>query len=148
MDSNNLLPSIVTNCDDDIYTKNNTKNNTKTNDDYFLELLKDKTNDNELIETWKQWIDYRKSIKKKVTEMTAKRQIEFLLQQADPIECLRQSIRNGWQGLFPLKTYQTHIPKELSYEELLELTKKMTPEERQKTMQQYKPKNGKFIFSN
>ncbi|MEW6006148.1 MAG: hypothetical protein AB1695_12620 [Stygiobacter sp.] len=147
-DSNNLLPSIVTKCDYDIYTKTNTKNNTKTNDDYFLGLFNGKQINEEFLETWKQWIDYRKSIKKKVTEMIAKKQIEFILQQSNPIECIKQSIRNGWQGLFPLKTYQTHIPKELSYEELLELTKKMTPEERQKTMQQYKPNNGKFIFSN
>lgn len=58
-------------------------------------------------ETWADWVAYRKSIKKPITETTFKHQIRELekLHAAghDVNECISQSIANGWQGIFPPK---------------------------------------------
>jgi hypothetical protein len=49
---------------------------------------------------WDEWIKYRSEKKKPITERTANLQLKFLLAQPNPVECIEQSIRNGWQGLF------------------------------------------------
>ena len=49
---------------------------------------------------WTDWIEYRKEIKKPLTEISIKKQVGFLIQQPDPSECLNSAIRNHWQGLF------------------------------------------------
>jgi len=49
---------------------------------------------------WKEWIEYRQSIKKPLTVTSIGKQISFLLQQPNPVECIETAIRNGWQGLF------------------------------------------------
>lgn len=70
--------------------------------DYFINLLPIDVNQ-EFIEVWCEWVDYRKEIKKKITASTAKKQIEFLLKQPSPKECISISIKNAWQGLFEVK---------------------------------------------
>jgi hypothetical protein len=56
------------------------------------------------LETWDAWLEYRKSIGKPIKPASlleaAKKLAEFAGQQ-DLV--VRQSIANGWQGLFPLK---------------------------------------------
>lgn len=67
--------------------------------EYFVDMLPiDSKQD--FIETWNEWVDFRREIKKKLTKSTAKKQITFLLNQPNPIKCINQSIQNGWQGLF------------------------------------------------
>jgi hypothetical protein len=51
---------------------------------------------------WSEWLSFRASIKKPMSVVTARKQLEFLRQQSDFVECINQSIRNGWQGLFPV----------------------------------------------
>jgi hypothetical protein len=50
---------------------------------------------------------YRKKIRKPLTEhaieLTLKELAELCRQGNDPVEVLEQSIRNGWQGIFPVK---------------------------------------------
>jgi len=58
---------------------------------------------NQFREAWDEWIDYRMQRKKPVTEISARQQLKFLSQQPDPIGCIGESIRNGWQGIFELK---------------------------------------------
>jgi len=54
-------------------------------------------------EKWEEWTQHRKEIKKKMTPMTIKKQLQFLsLHQKDHIKIINRSIMNGWQGLFPL----------------------------------------------
>lgn len=56
------------------------------------------------LEAWDAWVRYRKEIKKKMTPMTQKQQLKFLAQNVpDHLEIIRNSIRNGWTGLFPVK---------------------------------------------
>lgn len=60
-------------------------------------------------EIWNDWIDYRHQRKKPVTEISCRQQLKFLSQQPDPAACINESIRNGWQGLFPIKEWNgTH----------------------------------------
>lgn len=67
--------------------------------EYFIDLLPiDSTQ--QFIEAWNEWVDFRKEIKKKLTKLSAKRQITFLINQPNPIKCINQSIQNGWTGLF------------------------------------------------
>lgn len=52
---------------------------------------------------WEEWEEYRKSIKKKLNDLTISKQISFLeKQKLDHVAILEKSIQNGWVGLFPL----------------------------------------------
>ena len=61
-------------------------------------------------ETFDAWISFRKGLGKKPKDWDAmfKKQVEWLkpFGEAMAIQILAQSIRNGWQGLFELKTNQ------------------------------------------
>ena len=50
-----------------------------------------------------EWVAYKKEIRKPISISTLTKQLKMLSLQADPIGCIEQSIRNGWQGLFELK---------------------------------------------
>jgi DNA-binding MarR family transcriptional regulator len=53
---------------------------------------------------WLEWTDYRKEAKKKLTLKTVAAQFKLLASLKSEklaIECIEQSIRNGWAGLFP-----------------------------------------------
>jgi hypothetical protein len=81
------------------------------------EIDKDKETGTELIVTeepfrfadpefelaWNEWIKFREEIKKKLTPTSVKQQLAFLSKQKNPAACIRQSIQNGWQGLFEIK---------------------------------------------
>ena len=62
-------------------------------------------------EKWIQWEKHRRQIRKKITPKSAEQQIKLLL-QCNPTtagEIIDNSIRNGYQGLFPPK-YQPQQP--------------------------------------
>lgn len=81
------------------------KNLNKETDSFFINLIPESLIKREgFIHVWKEWIEYRKSIKKKLTEFSVKKQLKFLELEPNPIEVINQSIRNQWQGLFPLKS--------------------------------------------
>jgi hypothetical protein len=71
--------------------------------DNFLNLLPDSFINKEFLSAWFDWIDYRFAIKKKLIEASAKEQINFLIQQPSPVNVIRESIKNQWQGLFKEK---------------------------------------------
>lgn len=53
---------------------------------------------------WEEWRRFRQYEKKKpLTESMMKKQLEWLAGQINPVGIIAKSIRNGWQGLFPLK---------------------------------------------
>ena len=53
---------------------------------------------------WEAWVAYRRELRKPLKPSTVKLQIRFLsVHQADHVEIIQTSIRNGWTGLFPLK---------------------------------------------
>jgi hypothetical protein len=81
----------------------NNVNKKRKSDKYFLSFLPDELNNNGFIESWKEWIEYRKEIKKALKESTAKKQLKFLLKQLDAIACIDQTIEKGWTGLFEIK---------------------------------------------
>jgi hypothetical protein len=56
-------------------------------------------------EIWREWIDYRREIKKPLTDRNAKAQLADLAKLAPSraVDCIRSSIANGYQGLFPEK---------------------------------------------
>ena len=54
-------------------------------------------------EKWSEWIEQRKQLKKKMTLLTIKKQINFLSQHIkNHITIIDRSILNGWTGLFAL----------------------------------------------
>lgn len=60
----------------------------------------------EFYNAWIEWEQFRKDIKKKLTPLTAKKQIKFLggAGEKNAIAIINQSITNGWTGLFKLST--------------------------------------------
>lgn len=55
-------------------------------------------------EVWSQWEAYRKELKKPLKPSTIALQVKFLTeQQSNHVAIIKQSIQNGWTGLFPLK---------------------------------------------
>ena len=56
-----------------------------------------------LSESIHEWIRYRKNIKKPLKQTQLDKQVAWLEKQPEPAECIDQSIRNGWTGLFELK---------------------------------------------
>lgn len=63
------------------------------------------TADDEWPELWADWQEHRRSIKKPLTLLSAKQQIKAMDEWGlgASIESLRQSLSNGWQGLFKPK---------------------------------------------
>ncbi len=62
---------------------------------------------------WEAWQQHRKEKKKSLTPTSMKLQLKFLEEnKEDHAEIIRNSITNGWTGLFPLKdTKQVRQPK-------------------------------------
>lgn len=56
---------------------------------------------------WAEWLAYRRQRRWSMAEPTARKQLEFLTEclarGQPPGDVIDASIRNGWQGLFPLK---------------------------------------------
>lgn len=72
--------------------------------------------------SWKEWVDYRKEIKKALKPSTEKKQISFLEKnQKDHVAIIDASIQNGWTGLFEIKgnfkkAQNTILPVDNKYE--------------------------------
>ncbi|MWN30986.1 hypothetical protein GQ595_00885 [Gilliamella sp. Pra-s54] len=83
-------------------TKDTIKNNItkKRNNDFDPMTAKPK---NVSVDVWKNWIDYRNSLGKKLQPQSWVKQSQMLEAQANPELIINQSIMNGWQGLFPIK---------------------------------------------
>lgn len=56
-------------------------------------------------EAWASWCQHRKEIRKPLTATTCKQQESVLGDHPNPDDVIRQSIANGWTGLFPEKTH-------------------------------------------
>jgi hypothetical protein len=76
------------------------------------------------LEQWARWEAFRIEKKKKLTPSTVESQIKFLsaYSEDEAIAIIEESIKNGWQGLFPLKPGQTPVVpmkpvKEVDYDE-------------------------------
>jgi hypothetical protein len=53
--------------------------------------------------SWEEWNQYLGQKRKKPTPMTIKKQLKILSKLSEPeaVNCINNSITNGWQGLFP-----------------------------------------------
>lgn len=67
--------------------------------------IPEKLNVPEFLDAWRNWEQYRKEIKKKLTPRTIELQLKKLAQYTpeEAAQMIVQSIENGWQGLFPLR---------------------------------------------
>lgn len=102
----------------DEYSKiNNTRGEEKIE---ILEFEDDESN-----EAWKQWIDYRKSMRKPVRGQTKDRQLRLLrsLTGQERVATINQSITQGWTGLFEVKSYKKQQKNEYSTDLLAAITK-------------------------
>ena len=56
------------------------------------------------VNSWNDWVEFRKEIKKKLTPTSIKKQLEFLEEhKLIHTEIIKQSIKHGWTGLYSLK---------------------------------------------
>lgn len=55
---------------------------------------------NGFLDSWKEWVEYRKEIKKPITSRSAKMQFKQLESFIDPVGAIENSIANQYQGLF------------------------------------------------
>ena len=64
-------------------------------------------------QTWADWQQSRKEQRKPLTPTAAKAQLAMLAKHDEPtaIAMLEQSIQNGYQGIFPLKTQRQQPAK-------------------------------------
>jgi hypothetical protein len=72
------------------------------------------------IASWKSWVQYRKEMKKTLTDSSVQAQFkEFVLWgEQKSTEAIEQSIKQGWQGLFePNKKFGTKTTKALTSED-------------------------------
>lgn len=73
----------------------------------FAFLMPEHLKDSEYFrETWREWLDYRKKTRKKVSRFAAVRQLNLLgeYEPTDAARIIETSIQNDWQGLFPTRT--------------------------------------------
>ena len=67
------------------------------------------------METWKEWLSYRKELKKELTARSQGLQLKNLMKWNnsgyDVIQIINNSMMNGWQGLFPPKGVNSVKPK-------------------------------------
>lgn len=104
----NVTTPIDKNVQDNNTVINNTVNIYKKEKETSLDLIiKEYTNDEELVETLRDFIKMRKSIKSPVTDRALKGILKKLDQLAtnneNKIGILEQSIINSWKSVFPLK---------------------------------------------
>lgn len=61
--------------------------------------------DDDFREAWREWLDYRKKTRKKVSRFAAVKQLNLLgeYDPGDAIRIIETSIQNDWQGLFPTR---------------------------------------------
>ena len=102
MENPSVENELLLNTDESITKKSNTKRvNTKDIDVYF-------PLDEKLNESFKDFIEYRKSIRKPLTgkgiELAIKKLDSLTADNDIKIEIINQSIMNRWTGLFPLKS--------------------------------------------
>lgn len=65
-----------------------------------------------MAKAWDEWVQFRKERKAKLTPISIAKQFTLLAglsSEDEAVECIQQSIRNGWQGLFPPR--QVVIPQ-------------------------------------
>ena len=91
-------------------TKEETKEETKIIVDDVLPFESDNFRT-----AWNEWCEYRKQIKKKLTQKTKQMQLRTLgaKPEREAIDMINQSIGNGWTGLFEFKTYKNGTNKGL-----------------------------------
>jgi hypothetical protein len=98
-------------------SNNNMNNNTKNNNTTRFSIPSSLDACKEFAPTWETWLTYRKELRKKVTPTMAAAQLSKL-EKAGPqtaIAMIKQSIENGWQGLFPLKEQgSAGVPKQMA----------------------------------
>lgn len=61
--------------------------------------------DDDFRAAWREWLDYRKKTRKKVSRFAAVKQLNLLgeYDPGDAIRIIETSIQNDWQGLFPTR---------------------------------------------
>lgn len=72
---------------------------------FFEDSIPERFRTDAFLQVWREWVAARREQKKPLTQCAVTRQIDLLAQYGEPeaIEMLRTSIRNNWQGVFPLK---------------------------------------------
>lgn len=98
-------------------TKQKTKEKKKEKETELDKVLNEKIKDEELKNTFREFIKMRKTIKKTLTttglELCIKRLFKLSNNKTEQLAILNNSIMNNWQGIFPLKEDQK---KELQLE--------------------------------
>lgn len=107
--------TVETTVDSTEIQNNNADKNKKRKDKIREDKNISYSDDDSLNQAILSFIEFRKNIKKPMTD----RAVELLIKKLDgmtdkteeKIEILNQSIVNGWQGIFPLKGSENHVGK-------------------------------------
>ena len=69
----------------------------------------------EFAKVWDEWVIFRKEMKKPLTPTSIREQLKFLTEQNehDAITSIKNSIRSGWVGLFPVKQANSKFANKL-----------------------------------
>ena len=80
------------------------KTNIKTEEtnDYYWGIFNQKLSP-DLMDAWREWLEYCYSTDIKVNRISIVEQLNFLREQDKPADVIKQSIKNNWKGLFPIK---------------------------------------------
>ncbi|MBS1369757.1 MAG: hypothetical protein HPZ91_07340 [Lentisphaeria bacterium] len=80
----------------------------------FADSIPEKLRTENFLKTWLDWEAARREQKKKLTARAAAEQLALLVQysESEAIEMIRASIRNNWQGIFPLKNQPRRAAEE------------------------------------
>lgn len=90
---------------------------------------------------WDAWVNYRKEIKKPLKPSTIRLQIKLLTEnQKDHTQIIKNSITNGWTGLFPLSEQKGYSRRSSGYE------KRVQEEEEERDRTQTKAENERSRF--
>lgn len=109
------------NNDNNITTKQDKKEKEKKKQKTFDEVFKEKKFSKELEDTYRDFIDMRKAIKKPMTT----RALELLIKsvekltnlEAEKIAILNQSIEHSWQTVYPLKKENEKTVKQSNFQQ-------------------------------
>ncbi len=95
------------------------KNKEKKSFNELEEIINDFTNNEEVKEGIKEFINYRKNMKKQVTPLALRKIVDkfkkWNYEDVEIIECLSNSIINGWIGIFELKRNKTKQGQNIKY---------------------------------
>ena len=97
--------TVLPEAENPVNTNNNITKKEDTNNNKQLYTEFPILTSQQFAEKWKEWLDYRKERRLKLTDITKRKQLKLLSKYHinEACQMLEQSMVNGWQGVFPIR---------------------------------------------